>query len=332
VFFDNLQVTHIRGPLLEENSFYPFGLSMSGISSKALNFGKENKKNKFNNAELNTDLDLNTYEFFYRNYDQQIGRWWQIDPKPSEMVSLYSSMNNNPISNYDPLGDTSIYYTSDGRYWFTSYDKLENSVVVITKDNEDAFFQHFYDTYALIPDDKRDVNAMNTDLRTYGASYSTEEYFAYYDQNSKDAYKGKDWDNGTKDIFKPIDDKGKLINEHAGSTELKNGYVRITPGTDDPGNPTTSSPKAGQLGVHTHTNEGRRIDVIQRDGSYRSGTVQSGRAGLGVDVGSTTFTDASKGNFRVVVTPTHMYLYANGQVTIAVDRKLTPSKNPGEIK
>lgn len=105
VFFDNLQVIHTPGPILEETHYYPFGLVQSGISSKAAG-SLENKKSKYNGYELNADLDINFYESFYRSHDPQLGRFWQVDPRPSDNSSLYSAMNNNPILINDILGDT----------------------------------------------------------------------------------------------------------------------------------------------------------------------------------------------------------------------------------
>jgi len=81
---------------------------MSGISSKALSFGNPTNKYKFNGIEENTDFNLNIYDAFYRNLDPQIGRFWQIDPKPQHGESPFAAMNNNPILNIDPLGDTTI--------------------------------------------------------------------------------------------------------------------------------------------------------------------------------------------------------------------------------
>ncbi|MBL7738480.1 MAG: hypothetical protein JNK14_04625, partial [Chitinophagaceae bacterium] len=116
VYFDNLQVTHERGPITEEQHYYPFGLTMQGISSKALAFGGPENKYKFNGIEQNNDFDLNMYDAQYRNLDPQIGRFWQIDPKPTDDLSLYAAMNNNPIRFSDPLGDTIIIvYTSNGK-------------------------------------------------------------------------------------------------------------------------------------------------------------------------------------------------------------------------
>jgi RHS repeat-associated protein len=106
VFFDNLQVVHNRGPILEETHYYPFGMVMAGISSNALNDAAENKR-KYNGIERNTDFDLNMYDAFYRNLDPQIGRFWQIDPETVSLSSSspYESMGNDPINNEDPLGD-----------------------------------------------------------------------------------------------------------------------------------------------------------------------------------------------------------------------------------
>ncbi len=99
-----MHVIHKRGPLLEETAYYPFGLTMAGISSKDLG-GIENKK-KYNGYELNSDFDINLYESFYRSHDPQLGRFWQIDPKPTDFESPFAAMGNNPIVHNDLFGDT----------------------------------------------------------------------------------------------------------------------------------------------------------------------------------------------------------------------------------
>jgi RHS repeat-associated protein len=108
VFFDNLQLVHNRGPLVDETHYYAFGLTMARISSKAASFGGAENKKKYQNYEYNNDFDINLYESFYRSHDPQLGRFWQIDPKPNELESQYAAMGNNPIKNIDVLGDTIV--------------------------------------------------------------------------------------------------------------------------------------------------------------------------------------------------------------------------------
>ncbi len=107
VYFDNLQVAHDRGRIIEENHYYTFGLKIAGISSKKLgdaNYeGYLDNKNLYNDKELIDEGDLNWYDYGFRNYDPQIGRFPQLDPLTDDYphYTPYQYAGNEPIANVD---------------------------------------------------------------------------------------------------------------------------------------------------------------------------------------------------------------------------------------
>jgi RHS repeat-associated protein len=110
VFFDNLAITHYRGPLLEENHYYPFGLSMSAISDKAIKPRYAENKFRYIGKELSNNMfssqGIDLYDFGARMFDPQLGVWHTPDPlaEKNRRWSPYNYSYNNPLRFSDPDG------------------------------------------------------------------------------------------------------------------------------------------------------------------------------------------------------------------------------------
>jgi RHS repeat-associated protein len=127
VLFDNLVVTHYSGPVIEETHYYPFGLTMAGISNhalKGLNYPENRKKyngKELQSGEFNDGSGLEWYDYKNRFYNHQIGRFFCID-KLADKYPNYSTYQfaGNEVPNAIDLDGLEPAYQIEGNFFATS--------------------------------------------------------------------------------------------------------------------------------------------------------------------------------------------------------------------
>ncbi len=133
------------------DSYYPFGKRQAAMSYLS---GSSEQRNFFlyNGKELQTDFDIDWYDYGARFYDPQLGRWHVVDPlaHKREWLLPYNFVQNNPINRIDPDGalDYPIVRitkqktgkTADQRVIGTSQTTQADLYKVVVTDTEDANF------------------------------------------------------------------------------------------------------------------------------------------------------------------------------------------------
>lgn len=130
VYFDDFKVEHRKSPVIQNQDYYPFGLTFN-------NYSRENSLNnqyQYNRKELQDELDLGWLDYGSRMYQPDLGRWGVIDRSAERyyQITPYSYTFSNPIKFVDPDGNDPVDPTTGKQVNINLY---ESSIYLINKNS-----------------------------------------------------------------------------------------------------------------------------------------------------------------------------------------------------
>jgi RHS repeat-associated protein len=161
VYFDDFKVTHTKSPVIQVDDYYPFGLSISGLSYQRENSAPQDLR--YNGKELQDELGLGWLDYGARMHMAEIGRWGAIDglTEKYNASSPYTYGLNNPVLIVDVDGNDVVvsianteisqgflkYAASEeGRAYLSKYAKANEKItvggetIVLNQDGKDGVY------------------------------------------------------------------------------------------------------------------------------------------------------------------------------------------------
>jgi RHS repeat-associated protein len=259
--------SHGQSELLQQTSYYPFGMILNQQSYYSQN-ATENKF-LYNSKELQDDQlagnTLDWYDYGARFYDATLGRWHVVDPLAEKYVNIspFTYAANNPIlfidkngkeiyiitQNKDVVKGTKVLQqTSIGKQLWDKYGRNDNHDIYISAqsftENEAGGLAYAYsNNFGMIKDGKVNVSQFYSDA-AYTKDFSSFDGLDVSKSKGKNVHlvsintdyagddltKGKDSFNGAAfKIFHEIDAHiDKYSNGDGDAEHEKHGYGIVT--------------------------------------------------------------------------------------------------------
>ncbi len=193
----------------------PFGMVMPGrnwaaATASGYGFG-------FNGQEIDTEIHSGSQTAIYWQYDNRLGKRWNVDPVFRAFISQYACFSNNPITRVDPKGDDD-YFDIKGNYIGTDRNGSHFIKVVTEVDVQKQLYLD-YETKTVDPSAVLDYCSL-TDY-----SYNFRRFESWTRLNRiLNHYTGEDiYPEEYSNNESPASTKGKVIRIHIFKGELLKG-------------------------------------------------------------------------------------------------------------